>query len=124
MQTKLYALDSSFIIKFLKGDEKAKEVYEDVKSGEFIVPAPTLMETLRGVDNIGQFRQLDCEDFGEDEVEEEVNIIEHLEQKGEMIGILDVIIASIALENNAEIVTYDRDYDKLKEYGLNIVKPS
>jgi len=124
MQTKLYALDSSFIINFLQGDEKAKKVYQNIKSGELVLPTPVIMETLRGVESLGNFQRLENREFGEDEAEEATEIIEHLEDRGEMMGILDVMIAAIALENNAEIVTYDRDYSKLKEYGLNIVRPS
>jgi predicted nucleic acid-binding protein len=122
MPTKRYALDSSFIISFLKGEEKAAETYGEIKSGEIKVPAPVLLETLRGVESIGNFRHLENPEFGPEEAEEALEIIEFLEENGEMIGIIDVMIAAIASENRMKIVTFDSDFKELEEYGLEVMR--
>ncbi|MFB6181118.1 MAG: AAA family ATPase [Candidatus Nanohalobium sp.] len=45
---------------------------------------------------------------------------EFLENEGEMIGILDVMIAAIAVTSSATVLTYDSDFRKLKEFsGFN-----
>jgi len=115
MPTKLYALDTSFIINFLRGNERAREVYEEIKGGKLVVPAPVLMESLRGADDIGEFQRLETLEFGKAEAGEATDLISYLEEKGEMIGILDIMIAATASTTDAKIVTYDQDFQKLDE---------
>ncbi|MFB6158459.1 MAG: type II toxin-antitoxin system VapC family toxin, partial [Candidatus Nanohalobium sp.] len=93
---KRYALDSSFMINFLAGKESAAKEVRKLDSTDLIVPAPARMETERGVEDIGSFKDLEVEGFGLQQVEAALRIIEHLKQKGDMIGIIDVMIASIA----------------------------
>ncbi|MFB6099936.1 MAG: PIN domain-containing protein, partial [Candidatus Nanohalobium sp.] len=83
MRMKRYALDSSFMINFLAGEESAAEEVQKLDSNNLIVPAPARMETERGVKDIRSFKNLEVESFGLQEVKKALSIIEHLEQKGD-----------------------------------------
>lgn len=113
---KHYALDSSFIINFLAGDKKAAKAIQDINSSNLIMPAPARLETKRGTKNLGGFEQLEVKSFGEKESETALKIIKHLEKEGEMIGIIDVMIASIATTNSAKIITFDSDFNNLEKF--------
>lgn len=118
---KHYALDSSFIINFLAGDKKAAEKVQELSSENLMVPAPSKLETKRGVEDIGAFSELQVGEFGEEESDEALRIVEFLEEEGEMIGIIDVMIASIAVTKSAKILTYDSDFRNLENLkGLEI----
>ncbi|MFB6226051.1 MAG: type II toxin-antitoxin system VapC family toxin [Candidatus Paceibacteria bacterium] len=112
-----YALDSSFIINFLEGDERAGEYYFSIKGGKLCIPAPVKLEVLRGVGNMGVLERIEKKEFSEKEVQVALDILDHLEQKNQMIGILDIMIASITTANSLQLVTFDRDFEQLKDYG-------
>ena len=117
MQMKRYTLDSSFVINFLSGDEAAAKKVQDISSEYLLVPAPSKLETERGVDDIGAFKELQVGEFGEEAAEEALRIVEFLENEGEMIGILDVMIAAIAVTSSATVLTYDSDFRKLEDFS-------
>ena len=45
------------------------------------------------------------------------------EKKGIVVPLADLIIASIAIENNAVLVTSDKDFEKIEELKKIIISP-
>lgn len=113
---KHYAFDSSFIINFLSGDERAAEFYHGLKAKRLAVPAPVKLETLRGVKSLEVFEKLEKPGFKDEEASEALKLLEFLEEEGEMIGIMDLMIASIAATNSLTVISYDQDFSKLEGY--------
>lgn len=113
---KHYALDSSFVINFLKGKESAKDFYKNNQAGRNFLPSPVILESKRGIENLGNFEKLETLAFQKKEAEEALEIIDYLREKGEMIGIIDVMIASISITNSVKLATYDSDFKKLSDY--------
>lgn len=121
---KHYALDTSFIINFLKGKKSARDFYKENKTERSFLPSPVYLEAKRGVEDLEKFEMLETLPFQKEEGEEALKIINHLRDKGEMMGLIDVMIASIAANNSLRLATYDTDFEKLKDYqglGYNLI---
>lgn len=110
---KRYALDASFVIEFLNGGKTASEFLMKNQESRKLIPSPAELEIRRGLENMRSFEKLETVSFGSEEVKTALELIDCLEDQGEMIGLVDVMIASICVENSLKLLTFDEDFEKI-----------
>ncbi|BAK54693.1 type II toxin-antitoxin system VapC family toxin [Sulfurisphaera tokodaii] len=107
-------LDSDILIDFLRGKEKAVKYIESVRgSSRIVTTVINVFELYYGalkynkdVEKLDEFLQsVEILPFTVSEAKKAAEIEVDLENRGEVIGLKDVLISSIALNNNCTIVT-------------------
>ena len=123
----LKLLDTSAVIGLLRGEEEIEELVtqEDETLGTCF---PVLCELYRGT------RLARKTEKGEKEVESLLNELENLEagdeaakkvavlkEKYPEIKTFDLMIAGVCIANNAEIITGDKDFEKIDELDTQLI---
>ena len=107
-------LDSDIIIDFLRGKERAVKYIESVRgSSRVVTTVINAFELYYGALKYGKdvekldkfFQSLEVLPFTASEVKRAAEIEAYLESRGEVIGLKDVLISSIAMNNNCAVVT-------------------
>ncbi|QXJ29103.1 type II toxin-antitoxin system VapC family toxin [Saccharolobus shibatae] len=107
-------LDSDILIDFLRGKKKAVSYIDIIKNNFRIVTAVvnafelyyTAYKYNRDIEKIDEFMQsIEILPFTLTEAKKAAEIKAKLESEGEMIGLKDVLISSIAISNSCDIVT-------------------
>lgn len=125
----MYVLDSSAIIEIIEQRPKAEKVLALVGNTNFVTTSICLQEILTGVvserdlfvfENI--LGQAEILEHNSDAALEGAKIMRSLIKSGSKINIADVFTAGIVKSNNAELVTLDRDFSKIKTLRATIIE--
>jgi len=120
----LICLDTSFVIDFLRNDEKAVDLIKKLK-GEFVTTPITMYEIYLGLEKkrtfpgerektIELFNRLRILPASEKAMKEAAQITKHLEKKGSIINVLDILIAGMMkAEGCARIITQDKHFSRI-----------
>ena len=127
-------LDTNFIIDYIKGKVDIEELN---KLGEFIsVTSPSIVEIIRGL-YLKRTSQ-HVKQYEEEKIEDTLNSLNILQlnkesakiagklqaeliNKGEDIGITDILIASIAIQNNETLITRNiKHFEKIPNLKIQI----
>jgi len=123
-----YCLETTFIVDFLRGEKAALEKYDSIKALWLMTTSVVAWEILRGPKLCGRAKeydaalrfleQLDILPFTLTAARIAAEIERDLEEKGQKINLVDVLIAATSLEANAHLVTRDENYRAIP--GLNV----
>ncbi len=116
-------LDTSVVIEIFKGN---KEVLEKIKKfpGKKVLTVFTLIELLLNRnERKRRIYELFLSGFDILSLDRKsgkiaAEIIRKLEEKGEILPIFDILIASICIANGIYLYTLDKHFKKLEEFGL------
>lgn len=111
-----YALDSSAIIDYLKNETAIIEFLETLESSNIVVPLIAKAEVKYVNREIGSFGKLETVNLDDQDLQESMSILTHLEEKGERINMADILIAANAINENLVLITRDKDFEKLEDY--------
>ena len=112
-----YTVDSSFIINYLKDREGATDFYNSLNSdSKVLIPIIAEAEVKYVKRNIGKFDEIDSIEFRRKDLTEFLKILDFLEERGERINMIDMIIAAQTVNREAILITFDQDFEKLEEY--------
>jgi tRNA(fMet)-specific endonuclease VapC len=128
----MVCLDTSFIIDFLRGKEIARNALLEInkEKEDVYITAPSIIELTRGVnlkgnklketENIREFlSSFQVLDLDTDCAFLSGTVQSELEEKGEMIGLMDVMIGSIALHNEEALLTRNKKhFEKIKDLRI------
>jgi predicted nucleic acid-binding protein len=110
-------LESSAIIEYLKGNIYVREILE--KAEDFYVSSLSVFEVLLGkvkedeiLDFLSSFKIVS---FTKKDSILASKIYKKLKEKGKLIGIVDILISSQALNRELTLVSKDTDFLKIKE---------
>jgi tRNA(fMet)-specific endonuclease VapC len=110
-------LESSAIIEYLKGNIYVREILE--KAEDFYVSSLSVFEVLLGkvkedeiLDFLSSFKIVS---FTKKDSILASKIYKKLKEKGKLIGIMDILISSQALNRELTLVSKDTDFLKIKE---------
>ncbi|WP_338601817.1 type II toxin-antitoxin system VapC family toxin [Sulfolobus tengchongensis] len=117
-------VDTSALIEFMKGNEKAKESM--FNADKIYVSSLSLFELL-----IGRVVKKDILDFissfdgvlpltKRDSVTAS-SIYKELKDSGKLIGLVDILIASQAINRKLAILTKDKDFEKIREVNIFLI---
>jgi len=113
---KRYTVDSSFVVNILTGEKKALELLENLQTGDILFPSVARMEVRTGKKEIGEFEKLEVVDFDQKASETAVEMREYLENSGEMINTLDIMIAAQSHAADSVLVSSDTDFRSLEGF--------
>jgi len=131
----MLCLESSVLVDWFRGQEYAREFFESRGASEdVIVPTPVLHELVRGALRTESYparpadiyTALDYAEFhslGVEPAETAAEIRVELADKGEKIGGFDSLIAGIALEADATLVTNDGHYQRVPDLEVLTPRP-
>ncbi len=85
-----------------------------ITSFEILVGVPKLRE----MDLLNSFERLPLDDRA---AEVAANIYGKIKKDGKMTGIRDLFIGSICIAHKLPLVTMDRDFERLRRFGLELV---
>jgi len=112
-----YVVDSSFIINYLKDMEEATDFYNSLNSdSKVLIPIIAEAEVKYVEQNIGKFDEIDSIKFRRKDLAEFLKILDFLEERGERINMIDMVIAAQTVNEEAILITFDQDFEKLEEY--------
>jgi len=117
----MIVLDSTFIIDFIRGDETVKRLYEKISKEDLIYTTIfTYQEvTFLPIEKDDDKSLAEANSFFEkikilyptkSSMVISNRIISYLKKKGSLIGIIDCLIAGIAIENNAKFLTANKKH--------------
>ncbi|MCD4655421.1 type II toxin-antitoxin system VapC family toxin [bacterium] len=121
----MYILDTNIIIYFFKGSGAVAKNLLSISPMDIGVTTITLFELEVGIakshnpskrrDQLGHLlSNINLFPLGKKEAETAASIRAHLEMKGQMIGLYDVLIAGITLANNAVLVSHNlREFNRI-----------
>lgn len=122
-------LDSDIVIAALRGTSDAKDAINALESDELAIASPTQYEVLLGAYHYGRKTQIDKteEFFDKYQVlpldgpasKRAASIRANLMRKGVDLDDMDVLIAAVALENEASVVTRNKEHFQRID-GLNV----
>jgi tRNA(fMet)-specific endonuclease VapC len=126
-----YVFDTNIITAYLKGDERVEQKVLQVglEGKEILINGISYYEIKRGLlakNAIMQLKKFEllCRDFGlvlldsQDIFNRAAEIYANLQQKGELIGDADILIASVVIIRNFILVSADTDFNRIQ--GLKI----
>ncbi len=103
---------------------------DDLRKGSFeegIISIITLIEVVRGISSrkrkkVKQLLEKSYEVLGinNDVIMKYCELYEKLKRKGKLLPDADLLIAATAMVNNLILVTKDKDFERLKENGLQL----
>ena len=111
-----WSLDASFIIDFLSGRKYAKKTLEGGDYSKIVIPSLAKAEIKWSQKDIKDFEKLETLKFGSEEIGKCLEIKSFLEEKGEMINKIDIMIAAQCITSSSILVTRDKDFKNLEEY--------
>lgn len=123
-------LDSSFVIDYLRGKPEAKKIYEKISKEDFVYATlfsyqeVTFLPIERDNDNElaevnSFFEKIKILYPTKSSMIKANRIISYLKKKGSLIGIIDCLIAGIAIEKNAKLLTFNKkDFEKIPNIAL------
>lgn len=125
-------LDTSAIIEFLRGNEKIKEILENVLDiftgviqiyelflGEFYLEEKGYKSRREELERF--LLGLKILEFEDKDAILASKIMAKLKANGEVINDFDVLIAAQAIRRNLILVTKDRDFERLEGFGLKLI---
>jgi len=120
----MYLLDSSAIIEILDDTEKGKRITRFCKDKKIYITSFSIHEVLYGDKNYSRslpfFETIPILNFDELASYTSLKIRKDLENKGKMINMFDVFIASIVKSNNLTIITLDKHFKNIKEIKCKV----
>lgn len=125
----MYVLDSSAIIEIIEKRPKSEKVLALVGDTNFVTTSICLQEILTGVvserdlfifENV--LAQAEILEHDADAALEGAKIMRSLIRSGSKINIADVFTAGIVQSNNAELITLDKDFSKIKTLRARIIE--
>lgn len=120
-------LDTSLIIELLRGNQKIYKKIEELEKEKCQITVFTIHEILIGsreneiiITNelLNSFKTILFDDVA---AKESAKIERELIKKGTMINKLDIFIAAICKINNATLITFDKDFMKIKDLQIEIL---
>ncbi len=125
-----YCLDTTFLIDFLKGKKEAIDFYKKIRNAKLYTTSISAWEILRGPKLIGKDREynialnllenLDVLPFTINSAKVSAEIERNLREKGLEVNLIDILVASIAIEHGLKLVTRDRHFSRIE--GLEVVE--
>lgn len=123
---KKICLDSDVVIELLKGNPKIVEIINSLPA-DFYLTTINIFEIWTGrIENetekiIGLLSEFNILEFDKKSSLRAGDIRKKLKEKGELIDIRDVFIASICIQNNIELLTYNKKhFNRLEKFGLKL----
>lgn len=122
-----YVLDSSAIIKAMKYPEQAEKIEKLIGTNPLITTSICKHELLSVKNDKEKFiikkilDSIQILDHTTEAAEQGAEIYRALRKKGETINEFDLLIAGICKANNAHLITYDKDFAKIKEIKTTIL---
>jgi tRNA(fMet)-specific endonuclease VapC len=126
----LACLDTNFLVDWLRGNKKARQKYEELRSRseELSVSMISVYELEKGarlsensVKNLelvrGLLSELEILELDLPTVDLSSELFSDLSRKGKLIGEFDILIAANCIENDQSLVTDDRDFDLITKLG-------
>lgn len=130
----MVCLDTTFIIDLIKGKDEVAELENQLyeKNEQLTTTAPTVVEIIRGLHlkNIARkvneeekieelFSSIEILTLDKESAKEAGKIHANLINKGEDIGLADVMIASICIQNNETLLTRNKKhFEKIEELKI------
>jgi len=97
--------------------EEATDFYNSLNSdSKVLIPIIAEAEVKYVEQNIGKFDEIDSIKFRRKDLAEFLKILDFLEERGERINMIDMVIAAQTVNEEAILITFDQDFEKLEEY--------
>lgn len=126
----MIALDSTFLVDYLDGEEATGEFIEERARGAWFAPTLALFEVYRGAlrsagpggieEVVGGLEWVDPLPLTEGAAREGAAIEAELREAGTPINLGDVLIAGVCREAGASLATRDGDFDRVED--LEVVR--
>jgi predicted nucleic acid-binding protein len=112
-----YTLDSSTVIDYLKNMGYITDFLESLENrSRLLLPIIAKAEVKYVNEDIGSFENLETIKLEDRDIQESMKILRFLENRGERINMIDILIAANTIKRNSTLITADKDFQKLEEY--------
>jgi len=130
IKTQRYCLETTFLVDFLRGKEHSIQKYKEIREYPLLTTSIVAWEILRGPKIAGRVKEysdavrflerLTVLPFTASSARIAANIEFELKEKGRQMNLIDVLIAAVAIENNAKLVTKDESYKNIEEFQVEL----
>ncbi|MFH0712942.1 MAG: type II toxin-antitoxin system VapC family toxin [Candidatus Micrarchaeota archaeon] len=124
----MYVLDTSAAIEILNNTPAGAKVKKAIGNAPFVISSITAFEVLAGTKEQERektftlIENAETLEFDKESAKISAKIAQQLKQRGKTINPLYTCIAGNAMKYNAELVTLDRDFERIPNLKAIIVK--
>ncbi len=125
----MFCLETTFLVDLLKGEKRAIETYRKIQDSKLFTTSISAWELIRGPKLAGKRKEfeialemlenIDILPFSFSSAKIAAEVESYLKEKGLEINLVDVLIASIAIEHSLKLVTRDKHFSRIE--GLEVV---
>ncbi|AAB89764.1 MULTISPECIES: type II toxin-antitoxin system VapC family toxin [Archaeoglobus] len=129
----MFCLETTFLIDLLRGRDEALKFYAKIRDSKLYTTSISAWELLRGPKLIGKDKEfevavellesLDVLPFSFNSAKIAVEIEKDLREKGMEVNLIDVLIASVAMEHSLKLVTRDEHFSRIKGLEVERYRP-
>ncbi len=122
----MYLLDSSVAIEMMTKGKRFESALSFTGNSEIAISSPTVHEVLAGIEHIDEnwnklLAGVIILDYDKQCAEISAKIDKEMSKIGKKLGIFDMLIASVAVRNNLTLVTFDKDFSRIKNLDVKIL---
>lgn len=121
----MYLLDSSVAIELLTEGKRSETAISFINDEEVAIASPTVHEVLAGVKNEDENRNklnaVIVLDYDKESAEISARLERDLKKTGQLLGIFDMLIASVAIRHKLPLVTFDKAFSRVKGLDAKIL---
>lgn len=118
-------LDTDVVIALLNDEERIKNIANYIGNPEVFISSITLFELLlrkTNLDKVESFRSnVKILDIDETVARKASSILKELKERGNILDLKDLFIASTSIINNCTLMTFNKKhFERMKEFGLTL----
>lgn len=122
----MYLLDTSVAIELLTEGKRNETAISFIKDEEVAIASITIHEILVGVKNEDESRNklisaVTILDYDKESAEISAQLERNMKKTGRLLGIFDMLIASVAIRHKLPLVTFDKAFSSVKDLDAKIL---
>ncbi len=122
----MYLLDSSVVIELMGAGKRSEAVVNTVGTGEVAISPFTVHEIVFGLEKEDQKWAEFLDDiviinYDRQCAEISAEIDKNMSKTGTKLGVIDILIASVAIRNKLPLVTFDKGFSRVKGLDAKIL---
>lgn len=122
----MYLLDSSVVIELMCAGKRSETVVNTVGTGEIAISPFTVHEILFGLEKEdpegAKFLDgITIMNYDRQCAEISAKTDKNMSKAGTRLGVIDIMIASVAIRNKIPLVTFDKAFSRVKDLDAKIL---
>ena len=122
----MYLLDSSVAIELMSAGKRSETALNAIGDKHVSICPFTIHEVLFGLENASDeylnfVNNIEILNYDKESSEISSKLDKEMSKQGNKLGLIDMLIASVAIRNNLTLVTFDKDFSRIKGLAVKFL---